>query len=89
MEQCIKKSFPTHKEAQKRLYDIKREAGEIKCKEFPIRAYKCDKCNLYHLTKLTAHKNKFKMDKNYRTKVRENAFLKREIEFWEKKFNNI
>ena len=86
MEQCTKKAFSNLKEAQKRLREIQIEANETKSKEYPIRAYLCDKCNLFHLTKVSAHKNKFKIDKDYRTKVRENAFLKRETEFWEKKF---
>ena len=86
METCKKKAFSTQKEALTRLREIIKEATKAKSKEYPIRAYLCDKCNLFHLTKVSAHKNKFKIDKDYRTKVRENAFLKRETEFWEKKF---
>ena len=86
MEQCTKKAFINREEAQKRLHEIQIEASKTKCKDFPIRAYLCDQCNLFHLTKVSKKKNKFKTDKNLRTKAREFAFLKRETEFWEKKF---
>lgn len=83
---CLKTAFATREEAQNRLHEIQREANKTKSKDFPKRAYLCDNCNKFHLTKVTKKQNEFKTDKNLRTKAREFAFLKRETEFWERKF---
>ena len=44
--ECIKKTFLTKNDADKRLSEIKIEVGDKK----PIRSYRCEKCNFFHLT---------------------------------------
>lgn len=43
---CIKKPYPTEKEAKKALVLINKDLKEIKL----TKAYECDKCSFWHLT---------------------------------------
>ena len=84
MEPCLKKSFDTSDEAKSRLKEIKKSAD--KRKKTPDRVYKCKICSKFHLTAMS--KKKFEATKNVeaRNQHRQQKFIERETEFWEKRF---
>jgi hypothetical protein len=44
---CEKKTFPSERQANLRLAEVKESATEVRV---PIRSYQCDRCTLWHLT---------------------------------------
>lgn len=79
---CQEKTrFETNEECQKRCNEINSEYDKPL-----LRVYKCPECKGYHLTSLTKHQHKFYTDKRYRIETKERAFIKRESEYWKKKF---
>lgn len=84
MENCKKVAFDTWWDAGARLKEIKKESDR---EEIPQRTYKCEKCGKWHLTKIT-QKEKQKKDviQNERIRKREESFINRETQYWEKKF---
>jgi hypothetical protein len=84
-----KKIFHTESEAKKRSNEINKENKKsgIKTK---LRLYKCPDCNKYHLSSMNKHQQKhvekFHKDLNYRNEFRERNFIKRESQYWNKKF---
>lgn len=74
---CIdKKQFQTHEEAQKRLNKI----------GVNYRIYKCSECNLFHFTKMSKNEHKFRTDSKFREGVIRQNFIRRESEYWSKRF---
>lgn len=84
MKSCKKVAFDTWWDAGARLNEIKKESDR---EEIPQRTYKCEKCGKWHLTKIP-HQEKQKKDviQNERIKKREESFINRETQYWEKMF---
>lgn len=85
---CEKKAFKTQEEAEQRLQEIISESVE---ETVPFRVYDCEYCDYFHLTSKTEKdykKNKIKRRKQIAqiTKKRESAFIRRETEYWKKRF---
>ena len=83
---CKKKGFNTPNEAQKRVNQINKENKKNKNNIGTFRFYKCDTCNMYHLTKMEKKTHKFITDPKYRKELKLKSFLKRETEYWKSKF---
>ena len=85
---CEKKTFEDITEARERLTEIVlTSTNKVK----PIRVYKCEKCNKYHLTsKSKGEFNEIKLNKAYTikrlNKKREDIFIARESKYWESYF---
>lgn len=80
---CKKKSFDNWWDAQTRLKEINPKNEDDK----PQRAYKCIDCGFWHLTKISAeNNNKRAMKIAEKNKNREEKFINRETNFWNKKF---
>lgn len=78
-----KKEFDTIFDAQIRINQINpnKEANK------PNRSYKCEYCNKYHLTKISHESNNERNRKiGEKVKKREENFIKRETEYYTKKF---
>lgn len=73
--ECIKKTFLTKNDADKRLSEIKIEVGDKK----PIRSYRCEKCNFFHLTSWSKKTKKIIEDKKIIKKIRR---IESEAEYW-------
>ncbi|BBI90767.1 hypothetical protein [Tenacibaculum phage PTm5] len=84
---CNKKSFDTADSANNRANEINNSNKHTTNKK--LRPYKCDICSKYHLTSMNKYSYKYKKDKKYRNQVRENNFIRRETEYWNKKFGII
>tara|TARA_R110000796_G_scaffold248124_2_gene374559 strand:- start:14522 stop:14779 length:258 start_codon:yes stop_codon:yes gene_type:complete len=83
---CEKKTFESKELASIRLEEIKIEGGKEKT---PLRVYKCDKCEKFHLTSITRDTQK-KINKR-REGIKNKPFkdfLNRETEYWENKFKD-
>ncbi len=77
---CDKKTFLTKKEADKRIDEIKSIKDEITKK--PVRSYKCEICENYHLTSWTKKRkkqieNKPKIIQNNRIEALAQYWIKR------------
>lgn len=83
--ECDKTVFFTHKEAQQRAIDINK-GNRSKGDATELREYKCPGCGFFHLTSMTKHTYKKTTDREYRNRIREEVFIKRESEYWNKKF---
>ena len=85
---CNKKAFNSIDEARLRLTEIVIDSNrEIK----PIRVYKCEFCKKYHLTskseKIYNHNLDLKIKKIQKiNQKREASFIRRESEYWNKRF---
>ena len=78
-----KKEFDTIFDANIRLMQINPNKESDK----PNRAYKCEYCNKYHLTRITHEKaNERNRVINERVKKREEKFINIESNYWSKKF---
>lgn len=85
MSDCKKVSFDNWWDAIARLNEIKKNSDR---EEMPQRAYKCEKCSKWHLTKISQQEKQVKdLKQNERVKKREEIFIKKETAYWEKKFN--
>lgn len=84
---CEKKSFESKHIATKRAQEINGDK-EVKRQNFSFRAYLCPLCSKYHLTKMELSLARWINDIAYRNKVREEAFVRREVKHYNKR-NNI
>ena len=82
---CRKKTFDTPELANARVCEINADNKKANDKT-KLRYYLCKYCGKYHLTSTSKHGFKFKTDINYRSKIREQSFIKRESEYYEDKF---
>lgn len=83
---CTKKSFDTPEEGQKRANEINKIEQSKKSK-VKLRIYRCKKCGKIHLSSMSKWLYKRTKDVQSRNAHRENKFIQREGEYWEKKFN--
>jgi uncharacterized GH25 family protein len=88
--QCKKKDYLTLELAKEAAKKINKEGAEKNGIKVQMRAYKCKSCAFYHITSMKkgefSHIKKFKEDLKYRNKVREDSFIKRESDYWNRKF---
>lgn len=84
---CSKVAFTTMQQANDRAVMINLK-NRKSLDRYRFRAYKCERCGYYHLTKMSKKKHKMIVDKEFRIKVendeREKKFIKEESEHWEK-----
>jgi hypothetical protein len=82
-----KKCFSTKHEATKRVLEI-RDEENLKEKEdretIPVRAYKCKKCRMWHLTSVPAKEWKNIKQKIRKTKKQNNPFSL-DVRYWKSK----
>ena len=83
---CKKVDFDSLKEAKKRAAEINLNNSKSEGQKQKLRAYKCELCNKWHLTKMPKYKYMWKNNVGYRNEIREKKFVERESEYWNRHF---
>lgn len=85
--ECVtgKKTFLDKDSARKRAKEINIE-NKSNNDPTTLRCYKCEHCGNWHLTSWSVHGFNWSRDMSYRNSIREKKFIKRESEYWMKKF---
>lgn len=84
---CEKATFVTMEIAIQRVNEINSENASKGAKR--LRAYKCKKCNLFHLTSMSKYFYSITKDSKAREEHRRKKFIEIETFFYEKKFGLI
>ena len=87
---CLgKKCFSSKAMAIKRVLEIRDEEYKNEkedCGTIPLRAYKCEKCRMWHLTSIPAKKWK-EAKRAYRKRKTLNNPFSLEVQYWKEKFS--
>ena len=85
-KECLKKTYPDKTTANQAAKKINGEKPTKDGKPVVMRTYKCQYCNMHHLTTMDKQRGRYLNDLAYRNDINEKSFIKNEARHWNKVF---